>query len=187
MKVPLADLQFVAFDLETTGLSDAKDSIVEFGAVRFLMDGTVLECFEQLVNPLRPIPEDATRINKITDAMVHGMPTVAEILPRFLTFLNRENTVLMAHNAQFDLGFLRHAMKGHQGLTIARPVLDTLKMDRREIRGLTSYRLEHLAAVLKLRGSEGHRALADARLVMELFRKVHCNSGDVTVQCSLVS
>lgn len=170
--VPLKDLEYVAFDLETTGLSAASDQIVEFGAIRFHLDGHVLECFEQLVNPCCSIPRRATQIHGITDAMVQHMPTVAETLPEFLAFLNHENTVLMAHNASFDLQFLQQAIAQHGAASIEPPVIDTLQMARRAIQGMYNYRLEHLAISLQLADSEDHRALSDSRLVMGLFRRV---------------
>src|SRR3990172_4043123 len=86
-KLALSDAEFVAFDLETTGLYPVSCRIVEFGAVRFKLAKGELHHFEQLVDPECPIPGDATRIHGITDAMVHGMPTVATTLPIFLVFL----------------------------------------------------------------------------------------------------
>ena len=102
----LADVDFVAFDLETTGLSPISCRIVEFGAVRFNLAAGELETFEQIVDPQCPIPPETIRVHGITDAMVRGMPTVSEVLPAFLGFLGGPDTVLMAHNASFDIGFL---------------------------------------------------------------------------------
>ncbi len=168
----LSDVQLVAFDLETTGLSPHDCQIVEFGAIRFQLDGTVLECFEQLVDPECSIPPSATRIHGITDAMVCGMPTVAETLPRYLDFLGQGNSVSMAHNAAFDVGFLHAAIGSDSSQIIANPVIDTLRLARRAIQGMYNYRLESLATALQLADSEDHRALSDARLVRGLFCKI---------------
>jgi len=108
--LPLPNVQFVALDLETTGLYPVSCRIVEFGAVRFKLAKGELHRFEQLVDPECPIPSDATRIHGITDAMVCSMPTVAATLPIFLGFLGDPDTVLLAHNASFDLGFLSFAL-----------------------------------------------------------------------------
>src|SRR5512137_2915187 len=106
---PLTEVEFVAFDLETTGLFPVVNRIVEFGAVRFRLDGRELATWEQLVDPECLIPLDVTAIHGITDAMVRGQPTVAQALPGFLEFLGRNEAILLAHNAPFDLGFLNFA------------------------------------------------------------------------------
>ncbi len=84
---PLSEVEFIAFDLETTGLFPVVDRIVEFGAVRFRLDGCELGTWEQLVDPECPIPPGVTDIHGITDAMVRGQPTLAQSLPGFLDFL----------------------------------------------------------------------------------------------------
>ncbi len=104
--------------------------------------------------------------------MVSGMPTTAETLPRFLDFLGQDNSVAMAHNASFDLGFLHAAIGGDRSLVIASSVIDTLQLARRTIPGMYNYRLESLATAFQLADSEDHRALSDARLVMGLFGKI---------------
>lgn len=96
---PLSETEFVAFDLETTGVGPRSCQIVELGAVRFRLDGTEVGCIEQLVDPGCPIPPAVTRIHGITDAMVRGMPTIAAVLPRLLEFLGSSATLLLAHHA----------------------------------------------------------------------------------------
>ena len=94
--------EFVALDLETTGLGPKWHGIVEIGAVRFRLDGTVLGEFSQLVNPQRFIPRQVIRIHGITNEMVADQPTIDEVLPEFVEFLGSpENTICMAHNARF--------------------------------------------------------------------------------------
>jgi DNA polymerase III alpha subunit (gram-positive type) len=95
---PLSDVEFVAFDLETTGLFPVTCRIVEFGAMRFRLDGQQLDCLEQLVDPKCLIPRAVTWIHGINDAMVRGKPTVGEIMPKFLEFLGGPETILLAHN-----------------------------------------------------------------------------------------
>jgi len=126
--LPLPNTEFVAFDLETTGLCPVSCRIVEFGAVRFTPAKGELHHFEQLADPEFPIPDDATRIHGITDAMVRGMPTVAETLPIFLGFLGGPETVLLAHNASFDLGFLSFALAKLGMPFPPNPVVDTLDL-----------------------------------------------------------
>ena len=166
---PLTEVEFVAFDLETTGLFPVVNRIVEFGAVRFRLDGRELGTWEQLVNPECPIPPGVTDIHGITDAMVRGQPTWAQALPGFLDFLGRTEAILLAHNATFDLGFLNFAA-AKTGLTLpASPVIDTLDLARTCVRGAPSCRLEYLVVRLGLAESEDHRALSDSRLVLALF------------------
>lgn len=166
---PLSQIEFVAFDLETTGLNCRSCRIVEFGAVRFRLDGTEVGCLEQLVDPGCFIPPTVTRIHGITNAMVQGMPAVAAFLPRFRDFLGHPDTVLLAHNASFDIGFLNAAFT-HSAVELPQhTVVDTLPLARRYIGGLRNYRLETLAIHLGLADSEDHRALSDARLAKGLF------------------
>jgi len=169
---PLSDVEFVAFDLETTGLFPVSCRIVEFGAVRFRLDGRELGHFEQLVDPECSIPRSVTRIHGITDAMVRGKPTVPEVLPKFLGFLGRPDTILLAHNAPFDLGFLGFAMAKAGIAFSANPVVNTLDLAQTCVCGSYGYRLVDLAIHLRIADSEDHRALSDSRLVAEVFRQM---------------
>ena len=166
---PLTEVEFVAFDLETTGLFPVVNRIVEFGAVRFRLDGLELATWEQLVDPECLIPPGVTEIHGITDSMVRGQPTLAQALPAFLDFLGSTDAILLAHNATFDLGFLNFAA-AKTGLALpANPVIDTLDLARTCVRGAPSCRLEDLVVHLGLADSKDHRALSDSRLAMALF------------------
>jgi DNA polymerase-3 subunit epsilon len=169
---PLSEVEFVAFDLETTGLSPVACRIVEVGAIRFRLDGKELGCVDQLVDPQCPIPAAVTRIHGITNAMVRGKPTLDGLLPEFQSILGGPETVLLAHNARFDLGFLSCAMSRLGVPPPAHTVIDTLKLSRACLRGLFSHRLETVAVHLKLTDREDHRALSDSRLVMGLFQRI---------------
>ncbi len=180
---PLSDIEFVAFDLETTGLFPVSCRIVEFGAVRFRLAGKEQGQFQQIVDPECRVPQDATRIHGITNAMVKGQPTVSETLPSFFDFLSGPKTLLLAHNATFDLGFLGFAAARMDVEFPVNPVIDTLALARRCVRGIKSYRLEKLAIHLGLADSEDHRALSDAQLAMALLRKIiKLNRGLQTVE-----
>ena len=99
--------QFVALDLETTGLMAETDRIVEIGAVRFLPDGREIGRFQRLVNPQRPMSPAAYAIHGLSDADLADAAPAREILPEFLSFLgDADSTALIAHNAAFDAGFL---------------------------------------------------------------------------------
>jgi DNA polymerase III epsilon subunit family exonuclease len=172
----LSEVEFIAFDLETTGLFPVVNRIVEFGAVRFQIDGRELDTFEQLVDPECPIPPRVTGIHGITDAMVRGKPTLPLVLPAFFDFLGRSDAILLAHNASFDLGFLAFAA-AKTGLALpTNPIIDTLDLARTCVRGAPSCRLEDLVVHLGLADSEDHRALSDSRLAMAFFT---CVAGSI--------
>ncbi len=101
---PISEAEFVAFDLETTGLHPVSSQIVELGAVRFKGDGEVLGQFQQLVDPKSKIPHIATQIHGITNAMVQGQPSIAEALPEFLEFLGDAPIVMLRAQCKFRSG-----------------------------------------------------------------------------------
>lgn len=109
MPASLTKTEFVAFDLETTGLSAETARIVEIGAVRFRADGEVLGQFAQLINPECRIPAGVTAIHGITDAMVADQPVIADVLPALIEFFGDPRVLLLAHNAHFDMRFLAAA------------------------------------------------------------------------------
>src|SRR5215813_12927643 len=165
----LTDVTFLAFDTETTGLFPVMHRLVEVGAIRFRLDGRELATFQQLIDPQIPIPKDVQQVHGITDPMVRGKPTVEQIMPHFMKFLGAPDTILLAHNAPFDLGFLAMALTR---LGIACPphcLFDTLDMARRLYPTWPSHRLEHVALRLQVANGAAHRALSDARLVKDIF------------------
>ncbi len=167
----IADGEFIAFDLETTGLRAGTCQIVEMAAVRFRGDGTEVARYQRLVNPQCCIPRQAARIHGITDAMVCGQPTIAQLLPEFLEFLGQEDTPLLAHNAAFDVGFIS-ADLARLGLPAPpHQVFDTLAFARRRLPHLSSHRLDSVAACLGV-PSGRHRALTDSLTVKESFLRM---------------
>ena len=153
---------FVAFDLETTGLSAQHNHIVEIGAVKFDRLGLIAR-FSTLINPGIPMPKEAEEINKISDEMLRGKPNLEEVIPDFLYFI--KNAVLAAHNAPFDCGFISAKLKN----PLPNLILDTLSVSREFFPGLQSYSLQNLAASLGINAHDAHRAEDDARLCMEIF------------------
>lgn len=170
MTEDISTLEFTAFDTETTGLQPYSEEIVEIAAVRFTLEGGAKEYFQTLVNPGKPIPPQATRVHGITDEMVASAPTLAQVLPSFFQFLG--SSVLVAHNAPFDIGFLSlHSLR--LGLTPpSSPVLDSCMFSRRVLLDQPSHRLQALVESLGIAESTFHRALADTRSCMEVFRHV---------------
>jgi len=162
----LPQSRLVALDLETTGLNKESDRIVEMAAVLW-EDGRETGHFQALVNPGCPIPAAATAIHGITNAMVADCPTAAEVLPAFLSFC--QATAVIAHNAKFDIGFLR-AESERTGISLfTSPVIDSCAMARRRLPGMPNYRLETLKRLLGSGKRQEHRALQDARDCLAVY------------------
>lgn len=183
----LPNITLVAFDLETTGLSSTKDEIIEVGAVKFTfakvagkLDIVEKGTFESFVRPDRHIPEEATRVNHITDAMVENAPLPVEVFPNFLRFCG-QNSVLVAHNGHgFDVPFLKQGLR-KAGLSVPKlPTMDSLKVARNLMRDNASFKLGDLAArlaqtgeiSLKLDAAELHRALYDCRVLAQVMGRM---------------
>jgi DNA polymerase-3 subunit epsilon len=166
---------FTAFDIETTGLDNRLDSIVEIGAVKFNRQGEI-ERYSSLIDPGFPMPEAAGKVNNITDAMLAGQPPIQEALPAFLRFAS--DTVIVAHNAPFDCGFVNMGLSrlfddGYVPFpALPNRIADTLPLARRLLPGKEHYNLQYLAAALGIKAEAAHRALDDARLCMELFTRL---------------
>jgi DNA polymerase III epsilon subunit len=163
---PVGSVTFVAFDLETTGLSAKNGRVVEIGAVRF-RGNEVLGQQRWLVNPGMPIPENAQRVHGITDAMVADAPAFPDAYREFLTFIGED--VLMAHNARFDMRFLAAEAERHGMPQPTAPVIDTLAVARARLPGLSSYRLEDLVSTCQLPTGSFHRGLDDAAHLKSLL------------------
>lgn len=160
--------EFVAFDLETTGLFPASERILEIGAVRF-GHGRVLAIFDELVDPGIDIPEAVTGVHGITPDMVRGRPPIEEVLPRFFEFLGDGDTLLLGHYVGFDADFV--AVEACRvGLTLPRHLIcDTWALARARLPGLARYDLGSVARALGVDGAERHRALADAQTTRQAF------------------
>jgi DNA polymerase III subunit epsilon len=169
--------EYVALDLETTGLMAATDRIVEIGAVRFRTDGQELCRFQRLVNPERPMSPAAFAIHGLSDEVLAGAPPARDILPEFLVFLGDPGmTALLAHNASFDAGFLGCELM-RAGLPIpTHSMIDTLALARRRLPWLASHRLDNVARALGLDPAGAHRALADCLRVKEIWLLLSGNS-----------
>jgi DNA polymerase-3 subunit epsilon len=167
----LSELSYTVFDTETTGLNPSQgDEIIQIGATRIL-NGKLLraESFEQLVDPERPLAPESAKIHGITSEMLRGQPTIDRVLPAFHAF--SADTVLIAHNAAFDMRFLQ--LKEEQtGLRFDHPVIDTLLLSAVVHPNQESHRLEAIAERLGLTIVGRHTALGDAIVTAEVFLKL---------------
>ncbi len=162
----LADVPFVALDLETTGARAGTSKITEIGAVR--IEGfREVGHFSSLVNPMRPIPPMITQITGITQQMVAKAPRIEEIMPALLEFL--EGAVVIAHNAAFDVGFLNYELQRLTGRKLGEGAVDTLPLARALAPGLPNYKLRTVAEALGAPVNACHRALADAQAAGHVF------------------
>ncbi len=168
---PLAELAFTVFDTETTGLNPSEgDEIIQIGATR-IVNGKLLksESFDQLVDPLRELPESSTKIHGITPEMLLGQPPMSKVLPAFHAFA--EDTVLVAHNAAFDMRFLQLKEEG-TGIRFAQPVLDTLLLSAVIHPSQESHRLEAICERMGVNIMGRHTAIGDAIVTGEVFLRM---------------
>ena len=165
----MAERVYVALDLETTGLDQNRDAIIEIGAVKFSGD-RVIDRFKTLVNPQRAIPRLITQITGIRDADVVDAPTIERVLPEVLAFVDSEVSAVIAHNADFDLGFLRAA-----GVNFRRPAYDTVELATILLPGAASYNLGELCLRFGIPLVDAHRAPDDAEATGHLFRVLHAH------------
>ncbi|WP_026116697.1 DEDD exonuclease domain-containing protein [Nocardiopsis valliformis] len=168
---PLTGVSFVVVDLETTGTSASKSQITEIGAVR-VREGRVVDEFTTLVNPGVLIPAAITLLTGITQSMVATAPPITEALPGLLDFLAAEpDTVLVAHNAPFDTGFLKAACEREGTQWPDYPVVDTLRLARAVLvrPEVHNHRLGTLATFFGTPTTPNHRALDDARATVDVL------------------
>ena len=160
---------FIAFDTETTGLDPALGKIVEIGAVKFDRRGIVAR-YNVLINPEMPMPEEAGKVNGITDEMLKDKPLIAAVFPDFFDFIGMG--VLVAHNAPFDINYVNAELKRGGKPPLTNKVVDTRIFAKEVFPGLSSYALQDLAVQFGITALEAHRAEDDARVCMELFEQI---------------
>ncbi|MBS1419663.1 MAG: PolC-type DNA polymerase III [Oscillospiraceae bacterium] len=165
-KLPL-DTEFVAFDIETTGLNALNDRMTEIGAVIF-SGGEIRQVFNTFVNPERHIPPDITQLTGIRDGDVKDAPLEKEAMEMFMDFIG--DRPIIAHNAHFDVGFMAAAAK-RQGLKFAPVFLDTLALSQALLPELKRFKLDIVSNHLGLPQFHHHRASDDAMVVARMMEK----------------
>ncbi|NLY08973.1 MAG: PolC-type DNA polymerase III [Tissierellia bacterium] len=169
---------YVVFDLETTGLSPMNDGITEIGAVK-VVNGVIKDEFSTFVNPERMIPYHITKLTGITDSMVANAPTIDKVIEDFFAFI--AGSIIVAHNAEFDMGFIRYAAE-QKGISAKYKTIDTLDLARRLFPQYKNHRLGTLCKKMGIDLHQAHRAIHDATATAKVFIKMmseienHCIS-----------
>ena len=167
-EVPLSKLIFVALDIETTGLDPFTDRILEIAGIKFNIDGRDKGKLSLLVNPRIPIRPEVIRIHGISENMVKGKPTIREALHLLKNFIGDE-TILIFHNAWFDLAFLGKAFHDTHLPPPSLPVIDTLPLSQRYLSGKEGCSLQAVFRRVSNKTLEFHRAFDDSLAVKEIF------------------
>jgi DNA polymerase III epsilon subunit family exonuclease len=166
MELNYTNQVFTAVDVETTGLNARYDKIIELAAVKF-KDGEIIDKKSWLINPEIPIPKASKEIHGISDEMVADKPTFAVAGTSFIDFI--EDSILIAHNATFDAGFIYTEMNNNNIERITNPFLDSLKMARIWYPESNKHNMKFLSEYLGFAGETYHRALDDSIYVKHLF------------------
>ena len=162
------DDTYVVFDLETTGFSSEHDRIIEIGAVKY-KNRRCVDSFSCFVNPEIPIPFRIEKLTGINDSMVIDAQTIEEVLPKFIEFC--EGAVLVAHNADFDSGFIKAKAKQVMGIDKEYTVVDTVALARVLLPQLNRYKLDTVAKAVGVSLENHHRAVDDADCCAGIFLK----------------
>ena len=159
------DTTYCVLDLETTGFSPVTEKITEIGIMK-LKDGKVIDKFSCFVNPEKPIPARVVEVTNITDYMVKDAETIEKVFPKMLEFI--EGSVLVAHNADFDIGFLKNNARG-LGYNFDFTYLDTLSLAKEIFPDFKTYKLGRIAKNLGIKVDVAHRALDDVDTTVKVF------------------
>ena len=177
------DDEYICFDLETTGFNAKSDKIIEIGAVR-VKNNVIQDEFCTFVDPKIPVPERITEVTGITSDMVKGAPTEDIAIKNFIDFC-KDSPVLVAHNANFDVSFIKAATK-RLGIDFSFTYVDTVPMSRALIMSIKNHKLDTVAKFLKIPEFNHHRASDDARalayILIELLKIASKNKNISTLQ-----
>ena len=160
------DTTYCVLDLETTGFSPRLEKITEIGVMKY-QDGKVIDKFSCFVNPEKSIPPRVVEVTGITDDMVRNAETIDKVFPKLLEFI--KDSVLVAHNAEFDVGFLRHVAK-ELGYEFDFTYLDTLSLAYELFPEYKTYKLGRIAKNLGIKVDVAHRALDDVDTTVKVFK-----------------
>ncbi|CAG7602633.1 DNA polymerase III PolC-type [Paenibacillus solanacearum] len=173
--IPLGDAEYVVFDIETTGLSVTSNKIIEIAGVK-MKEGKEVGRFASFINPHERIPYHIQQLTNINDDMVRDAPELAEMLPKFIEFVG--DSILVAHNARFDIGFIQANCKQLGLPEVPNPVLDTLELARLLFPTMKNHRLNTLADKFKVSLENHHRAIDDSIALGHVLYHLLKDAGD---------
>ena len=159
---------YCVVDIETTGLSKYRDEIIEIGCVK-VRNHLIVDEFNILIKPTRPISSYITSINGITNDMVKDGCSIEEAMIQFYDFVGED--IIVGHNVSFDMGFISHHAQKRLGLVFENIVMDTMKLARRNVKAI-NYKLSTLCDYYGIKNKQAHRALSDVYATYELFEKL---------------
>ncbi|MFH1542829.1 MAG: 3'-5' exonuclease [bacterium] len=166
---PLGSLEYVILDIETTGLEPIENEITEIGAIK--AKGTeLIDVFSSLVRPLLPIPPKITELTGIDDDLVKEAPPIKQVMNRFMDFIG-EDTILVAHNASFDLSFIKHHLKKATNKDLKNSIVCTVKLARHLLPKLPNHKLHTVGSHFGFETKNRHRAMGDAELTFLVWQK----------------
>lgn len=160
--------EYCVLDLETTGISNITEKITEVGIIK-IKNGEIIEEYETFVNPEKPIPQEVVEVTHITDDMVKNAKTIDQIIPEIINFIG--DSVLVAHNADFDIGFLKVNFEKY-GYELNNTYIDTLRLSKVIYPEFKKYKLGSIASELSIKVDVAHRALDDVKTLVSVFNKM---------------
>jgi DNA polymerase-3 subunit alpha (Gram-positive type) len=160
---------YIVLDIETTGLSRHAHRITEIAALR-VENFQVVNKFETLINPQTPIPSFITSLTGITNSMVKDAPVIEDVMPKFMKFVKDDPFV--AHCATFDHGFLKHNAQIHLNKELVNQKICTMKLSRRLVPELRSYKLSCLCEHFSITNDAAHRAMGDVKVTHQVFSEL---------------
>ena len=160
---------YIVFDIETTGLDSSYDEIIEIGAIK-VHNNKIVSKFNSLIKPKNKIDEYITRLTGITNEMVKDAPTIEEILPDFMNYIN--NSILIGHNVNFDINFIYDNLYRNGLDVLTNDFIDTMRIARKLLPELPHHRLIDLAKYFKIDETNNHRALKDCEITMNVYEQL---------------
>jgi len=162
-------MPYIILDIETTGLYPEQSEIIEIGALK-IEKKDIKDIFNPLIKPKSPIPKNIEDLTNISDNMLKNHPDAERVLPDFITFISE--TTLIAHNAEFDMGFLKYHILKVLGKELSNPNICTLKLAKALLPGLNNHKLHTIANYYKIPIPNRHRALGDAEITYQVWLKL---------------
>lgn len=164
------DKDYVVFDIETTGLDPKYDEIIEISGVK-VKDDKIIDSFSYLVKPTNPISPFITELTGISNEMVASSPSIDEVLPKFMDFI--EDDILIGHNVNFDINFVYDTLESiNYPKKLSNNFIDTMRLGRYLLKNLTHHRLMDLAKVYNISYEGAHRSLTDSKITYEVYLKL---------------